>query len=421
MNLKQPAMERCRFAACTWALSTVLGLSVTAQQQKSIAPIQKAEASNFELVGYSDLQGRGAYQPVVQKQGDRYIAYVGAQTGTPKRVNPLNGKDEFSGTSIIDVTDPKNPKYLFHIPGESRPTSGIQPSGTGFGPGRFPPGEAEFMRVCSGRELPHAPDKNKFYMLRVFGHSAWEMWDVTDPAKPVQLNNILTGLTGTHRPSWECDTGVAFLPAGLMGWQMPPPGESKRDSADHLTIWDLSNPEKPALIRHWGLPGQNPGSISKMPRSGLHIVMSGGSQSHRVYVSYGNDSEGIFLILDREKLLNGPKEPTDENVTFPIIARVDLPRDIGAHTMIPLKQMELPQFSRFASGNKRDFLALISQQAGNECRRGNDGQDGSPQMVRFFDVSTEAIPVGVSTWTVPESSGNFCSRGGRFGPPAAKV
>jgi hypothetical protein len=36
-------------------------------------------------------------------------------------------------------------------------------------------------------------------------------------------------------------------------------------------------------------------------------------------------------------------------------------------------------------------------------------------MVRIFDITTESTPVGVSTWTLPEDSGNFCSRGGRFG------
>ena len=36
-------------------------------------------------------------------------------------------------------------------------------------------------------------------------------------------------------------------------------------------------------------------------------------------------------------------------------------------------------------------------------------------MVRIFDITNESKPVGVSTWTVPEDSGNFCSAGGRFG------
>ena len=33
----------------------------------------------------------------------------------------------------------------------------------------------------------------------------------------------------------------------------------------------------------------------------------------------------------------------------------------------------------------------------------------------MIDVTTETRPLGTSTWTVPEASGNFCDRGGRFG------
>ena len=35
-------------------------------------------------------------------------------------------------------------------------------------------------------------------------------------------------------------------------------------------------------------------------------------------------------------------------------------------------------------------------------------------VARIF-IATEPKPFGVSSWTVPESSGNFCERGGRFG------
>ena len=34
-------------------------------------------AKNMKLEGYNDLQGRTAYQPTLQKQGARWIAYIG--------------------------------------------------------------------------------------------------------------------------------------------------------------------------------------------------------------------------------------------------------------------------------------------------------------------------------------------------------
>jgi hypothetical protein len=56
----------------------------------------------------------------------------------------------------------------------------------------------------------------------------------------------------------------------------------------------------------------------------------------------------------------------------------------------------------------RDFIAVVSESLANECQEPR-------QMVRMVDITFESSPVGVSTWTVPEASGNFCSRGGRFG------
>ena len=76
----------------------------------------KPESRNMRLVGYNDLQARTAYQPTIQKQGNRWIAYVGHHGD--EKLNPLTGKMEHNGTSIIDVTDPKKPRYLAHVPGE---------------------------------------------------------------------------------------------------------------------------------------------------------------------------------------------------------------------------------------------------------------------------------------------------------------
>jgi len=102
-----------------------------------------AEAKDMALVGYNDLQTRSAYQPVVREQNGRWILYVGHHGGTdksPKPVNPLTGAGEFNGTSILDVTDPRAPRYLAHIPGEE----GLGESGG-----------AQMVRVCTGRDLPH--------------------------------------------------------------------------------------------------------------------------------------------------------------------------------------------------------------------------------------------------------------------------
>ena len=113
------------------------------------------EAKNMRLVGYNDLQARSAYQPTIQKQGNRYIAYIGHHGGTPdvpKPVNKLTGQAEFNGTSIVDVTDPAQPKYLAHIPGL---------------PGNYEEGGAQMVRVCDGKTLPQGRRRQDLHAARL--------------------------------------------------------------------------------------------------------------------------------------------------------------------------------------------------------------------------------------------------------------
>jgi len=55
-----------------------LGIAFTGHAQTP----NKAEKRNMELVGYHDLQGRSAYQPVIHRQGNRWIAYIGITATT---------------------------------------------------------------------------------------------------------------------------------------------------------------------------------------------------------------------------------------------------------------------------------------------------------------------------------------------------
>ena len=342
-------------------------------------PAAKAEARDMELVGYDDLQGRSAYQPLVHRQGDRWIAYIGHHGGRSR--NPLSGAEEPNGTSILDVTDPRSPRYLAHVPGE---------------PGKDEAGGAQMVRVCNGSELPKG-DKSKVYLLRNYGDTAHEIWDVTDPAKPARLSTVVDRLKGTHKSWWECDTGIAFLVSGVEGWR----------ARRHPQIYDLSDPAKPVFIRNFGLPGHEPGASGPVP-STLHGPISTGAKHNRVYFAYGANSKGVLQIVDREKLLNGPKEPTPENLVHPQIARLDLPPQFGAHTSFPLLGMEIAEFAKDKDARKRDFVVVTGETFRNECQEAR-------QMVVFVDVTDETRPLGVASWAVPEKSGGFCSRGGRFG------
>ncbi len=338
-----------------------------------------AEGRNMALVGYHDLQGRSAYQPLVHRQGERWIAYVGHHGDL--LLNPLTGQKEANGTSILDVTDPRQPRYLAHIPGE---------------PGKAEQGGAQMVRVCDGAALPRA-DKGKVYLLRPFGNSAQEVWDVTDPARPTRITTIVSDIHGTHKNWWECDSGIAYLVSGAPGWR----------TRRMTQVYDLGDPAKPVFIRNFGLPGQQPGAVGAVPTE-LHGMISTGPKGNRIYFGYGTNKSGVLQIVDREKLLNGPKEPTNENLLYPQVSRLDMPPGVGAHTAFPLLGVEMAEFAKDKAGRVRDFVVIVDESLANECQEAR-------QMAWFVDVTTETRPFGVANWTVPEASGGFCGRGGRFG------
>ena len=123
--MRKRVVQTYRFCATAAALPvciTLASLPAAAQVQKVGEP---PEAQNMRLVGHNELQARSAYQPTIHRQGDRYIAYIGHHGGTEavgKPINPMNGQAEFNGTSILDVTDPAKPVYLFHLPVRKGPT-----------------------------------------------------------------------------------------------------------------------------------------------------------------------------------------------------------------------------------------------------------------------------------------------------------
>ena len=121
-----------RFGVAAAGLAT-LGIflsGVTAAQQSSARSGRKAEHGARRLPRSAGPERVSAGHP---RQGNRWIAYVGHHGGTA--LNPLTGQQESNGTSIVDVTDPKQPRYLAHIPGEA---------------GQGEAGGAQMVRVCDG-------------------------------------------------------------------------------------------------------------------------------------------------------------------------------------------------------------------------------------------------------------------------------
>lgn len=338
------------------------------------------EAHNMRLVGHHDLQARSAYWGVIQEQGGRWIAYVGHHNGVA--FNPLSGMVETNGNSIVDVTNARRPFLLHHLPAD---------------------GGSQMPQVCSGDELP-AGEPGKYYLLRTNGNNGHQIYDVTDPSNPVFIVDVTTGLNGTHKNWWECETGIAYLVADLRpeGW----------DTNRGLKIFDLSNPAIPVFIRNYGMVGSEPGGAGSVRDPGIHEPTRLGD---RVYLAYGTGSEGAMQIVDRTKLLEGdpaaaaPFADTPENLLFPLISQLNMPDYWGGHTAWAMHDVELPEFALFEEGTPRDFVILTTESTSNSCFEPHE------HMNFFVDVTQEEFPFPVSNYLVPESEGLFCDRGGRFG------
>lgn len=354
----------------------------------STRALQSAEHKNLELVGTNDLQARSAYQPTIEWNPvvKRWIAYVGHHLG--HALNPLTGKQEPNGTSIVDVTNPKRPRYDFHIPG----------------PGPGPDSSAQMVRVCAGRDLPHG-DPNKVYLLRATSgptpaSNAHQIYDVTHPRHPRLLTTVVSGLADTHKSWWECSTGIAYLVSGVPGWR-----------ATRMTqVYDLSDPAHPRFIRNFGLPGQEPGSTGPVP-SEVHGMISVPS-ANRIFFGYGTGDNGYMQIVDRQKLLTGPSDPTPANLLYPQVSLHKMSSLNGDHTTFPVLGMTVPEFSAWPDGGKRDIVVITGEEGDNECTSGH------PQMVWFADITDETTPQIISNYHVDPRSGHFCQRGGRFGSHA---
>ncbi len=308
-----------------------------------------AEALHVRLIGHNDLQGREALQVVLKGN----YAYVGHHRG--EQYNPLTGKVEPNGTTILNVSDPKHPEIVTHIPGytgaESRAVQVV-------------------VKYFNGKDyLLRNQESGEF--------TGFEIWDITDRSNPSLVSRI-GELHAAHKSWWNAKTGYAYLSGTRPGWR-----------GQHLIIYDLKNPFKPKWVSSWGLPGQAPGESGREV-SLHHPVISG----NRAYLSYLGGGDVVILdITDQSK----PKR----------IAHLDFsPPFSGTHTTVPFPSLKVPNFTR-GYGDVRNFLVVSEEAMAFECQE-------IRKQIYILDATEETNPIPVATFKVPD--GDFCERGGRFGP-----
>jgi hypothetical protein len=418
------SFPRCATAV---AVMTVLGGSVTT----AFADIsQSGEQRNMRRVGHTDLQGRGAYQPNVIRYPDgRTIAFVGTHTGV--RPNPLKGGVmEANGVMVIDVTNPEQPVEKFHIPATS--------------------GQTQSVRMCLGSDLPSGTPGQVYLMRNVQGGSAsgFEVWNVTNVSNPT-LVGAMRGLSSTHKPWWECKTGIAYLPGSRTAdnWK-------QRQS---MIIADWSNPANPVYLRTHGLAGGQPSGTGPVPTS-LHGAISTHEHpqannrlargagvddiiGNRIYLAWGVGDDGVMQVLDRKKTLpapwgtwvGNPNDPSNAQLESAQASVLYMSPDQGGHTSMPVFGLKPKSYENFTEFKTRDIVLLASEATNDKCEEAphwsfvvdvtveNSKVDSAGPPTRRALPNPWQGPMVLSTMSVDPHAGekykrgNYCTRGARYG------
>jgi len=350
---------------------------------EAAAPGKKtAESKNMSLVGHHDLQARSAYQPVIQEQDGRWIAYVGHHSGSAPNTLLPGAPRQTNGVSIVDVTNPAKPVYLHHIPAV---------------------GGAQMVQTCRGADLPRG-EGAKIYLLLSNGNVDHQIYDVTNPRVPMFVSTVLSGGHATHKNWWDCNSGIAYInyDGRQRGWK----------TSRQTWVVDLGDPAHPKVIRVFGLPGQEPKSSAAVVPAGAHEATLS-ADGTRLYIAYGTSHNGVVQIVDVAKLLSCrpscPDAPTVDELLFPQVGRFDMPAFWGGHTAWAMIGMDVPKLAKFGQGTPRDFLVVVSESTSNECA------ESTQHPVFLVEITDKTNPMPVANYQVEESSGNFCARGGRFG------
>lgn len=275
-----PPIETRRKRGWRTAMAVAVVGALTLQHPDGPAYSQQDQplAANLEIVGHTDLGGRGSNAYV---WAYRNVAYVGSSgergLASPDRCPGL-------GVAIVDLTDTSRPTMIGTVAG--RPgTSAADVQVLAVDSAAFR-GDllATGIQSCT-------PD----------GVGGLSLWDVTDPQTPAELGffEVGRGPLGVHEFSVFRREGRAI---GLLA--VPYSETLDPEKQGDLRIVDLADPLRPVQLASWGMErafgiGARAGQ-GRDPQNHAHSVEAS-ADGRYAYVSYW---DGGVIILDVSDLRN---------------------------------------------------------------------------------------------------------------------
>jgi len=307
------------------------------------------EGSNMEAVGYSSVDNRkGAFKMALKKVNGRWYMYMGHLW--------------HYGWSILDVTNPRDPKFVKFIPGadntwniqvtlhDNLMLTALQKSAVSWGANPAKPQDEGVL-----------------------------IWDISDPINPQQLSHWKTGAGGTHRNSYPGGP-YAYLSAAAQGF-----------TGNILSILDVSDPRQPKEAGRWWMPGQKQGEQKHGGPEGFHGPASISPDGKMASMGYAP----AVINLDISDITN-PKLIGRLNFSPPFA-------QVGAqslHTVLPLWD--------------RNLLYVNSESSAERCNEGLNFagliDNRNPAEMRLISLFPLPVPPSGKSYK------NFCEKGGRFGP-----
>ena len=310
------------------------------------------ETSNLKPVGYSGLDGRGgAFKMAIRQVNNHWYLYLGHLW--------------HSGWSIVDVTDPANPRVEKFISGPDNTwTIQMELHGT------------LMVTALQQKTADWGGDPGKPSEEGVL------IWDISDPLNPKQLSHWKTGSRGTHRDGYPGGRFVN-LAADMPGFR-----------GQILVFLDISDPVHPKEAGRWWMPGQKEGEPAPPQPISFHgpAIIDG----NRAYLGYGP----AVVILDISDIAN-PRLVGQLTISPPF-------GGLPAHDVLPVPG--------------RPLLFVHAEAIGEgDTPSGPTGCTGSLNLVGIIDIKDPAKLRLISTFPMPVPPKDapytdFCDKGGRFGP-----
>jgi len=341
------------FAVRASALAAfLLAGAITTAQADQLPAV--ASASNMQLIGHSNLNGAG-------KGGEGLALH---QYPDGRRVLFLAHESAPMCLSIIDVTQPQDPRIITQLPVE-----------------------APFARCnslgLSGTTLAVAHQVDKVGQPS----AGMDLYDVADPAHPKKLSHFDT--SGPHSRGvhylWFTDGRYAYLSTGAKDFT---PRNPKDDQ--FLMIVDVQDAAHPKEAGRWWLPGTREGDKEPPPPRvtpfdagiRMHTPTLTPDKPDRVYIGWIDGGLVILDIADK---------------THPKLVMHRSWQSLGngfAHTLVAIPSRNLMIQSEEATGaNCKDW----------------------PKRDWVWDISDEKSPIPLAVFPPPADSSALCKAGGRFG------